>query len=629
MRANRNSVRNIVLVVLLGFHAKNINSQVQCSSFQDCNYAGCAGQGNKNTFGCCAVGGGIHQQQYGGSIVYTTWNSCYGKAGQTCIYYYDYGSSWGANYCDAKPCDTACTNGKYIDTCYCTSCSAGSFCNGTKYACPTGTFSGTTGMSTCTECPAGSYSLTGQSICSTCDSGSYSNTSRQSSCHLCPVNTYLPSRGGTSVSDCLTCPPDTLGTTVGQSAIETCTPCAQSCLPGQYKDCFCRTCPTGTFSTSNNETSCKICQSGTFNSITGATSMTYCNLCTAGSYSSSGSSVCLSCSRGTYNSIIGNSACINCNSGTFSSLQSMSVCDNCNAGSFSMNGSSFCTTCTIGKFALNPGSSVCTNCIGGTYSSTISTIQCQNCSAGSYSTTGASSCTICPYNTYASKSGQKLCDPCPAEHYLKKRGGTSSSDCVYCPGGTCLIGCNNYQDCQYDGCVGGCLCVLNGYGDSTMSLGGMSCNVCTIGNTFNYCSKPCSEFCPPGQYLSNCFCSSCPAKYYCPGGTGATSIACASGTYTSQTGSTECTQCRPGTYSTGSGSSECFACTTGTYNTLWGSNSTSDCKTCAAGYTSNIASTTCSICPVGTMATPGSTCNPCLQGKYNPSPGASICNQCT
>ena len=51
---------------------------------------------------------------------------------------------------------------------------------------------------------AGTYATSGSATCTSCVSGYYA-TASSSSCLACPVNTYLASPGGTSVSSCVAC----------------------------------------------------------------------------------------------------------------------------------------------------------------------------------------------------------------------------------------------------------------------------------------------------------------------------------------------------------------------------------------------------------------------------------------
>ena len=70
--------------------------------------------------------------------------------------------------------------------------------------CPTGTFSAYDGSSSCTDCPAGSYSdEQGSSSCTQCPTGTFSAYPASSSCTDCPFETYGYTEG---LSVCIECP---------------------------------------------------------------------------------------------------------------------------------------------------------------------------------------------------------------------------------------------------------------------------------------------------------------------------------------------------------------------------------------------------------------------------------------
>lgn len=83
----------------------------------------------------------------------------------------------------------------------------GTFLNtntGLCQACPVGTFKvGTSTVTSCTMCPAGSFSpTTGSANCSNCSAGSFSSSPGSSSCTPCPAGTYSTAVGASSSSTC-------------------------------------------------------------------------------------------------------------------------------------------------------------------------------------------------------------------------------------------------------------------------------------------------------------------------------------------------------------------------------------------------------------------------------------------
>ncbi len=98
--------------------------------------------------------------------------------------------------------------------------------------CPAGSYS-TLNSSTCTKCPAGTYSPTtsavSQDACIGCEAGSYSGASGASSsdtCMLCAVDEYSTVVGGASSAVCETCPTNS-HSPAGSQSISACV-----CDPG-------------------------------------------------------------------------------------------------------------------------------------------------------------------------------------------------------------------------------------------------------------------------------------------------------------------------------------------------------------------------------------------------------------
>ena len=72
--------------------------------------------------------------------------------------------------------------------------------------CPPGTYSATSGAVVCTQAPAGSYdSGTGNTSASLCAVGYYSSSPGSSACTPAPAGSYVPTSGSSSAT---LCPPE-------------------------------------------------------------------------------------------------------------------------------------------------------------------------------------------------------------------------------------------------------------------------------------------------------------------------------------------------------------------------------------------------------------------------------------
>jgi len=73
-------------------------------------------------------------------------------------------------------------------------------------------------------------------VCVPCEKGHYLYTSEaSSSCVPCPINTYNPSTGSTSLNSCLECPADLPSAAEGSASLESCAP-PPTCFVAKLKD---------------------------------------------------------------------------------------------------------------------------------------------------------------------------------------------------------------------------------------------------------------------------------------------------------------------------------------------------------------------------------------------------------
>ena len=111
---------------------------------------------------------------------------------------------------------------------------------------------------------------------------------------------------------------------------------------------------------------------------------------------------------------------------------------------------------------------------------------------------------------------------------------------------------------------------------------------------------------------------SCPAGYYCAGGTSA-KVACPAGKYTNSTESTACLFCPAGRYSSKSAVDTPYCpgvCSAGTYNSKIGQKENT-CELCPSGRFSGVAG-------LKRMAD----CSNCSAGRYSSVPGLTKNSEC-
>jgi hypothetical protein len=322
----------------------------------------------------------------------------------------------------------------------------------------------------------------------------------------------------------------------------------------------CTSCSPGLLAASNRSTFCSPCPAGQVQ-FGGA-----CSNCPAGSYAQLGAANCSLCPPGSY-ALSGQDRCSVCPAGTYSTslgASSNASCIMCGPGSYSLSdGSSSCNLCPSGSFSTVSGATFypCLDCIAGTYSSIPGSSLCTNCSGGFFSAiTGSTVCSPCQSGSYTANAGSTQCLPCA--------NGTTNA----------LVG------------QPGCMVCLPGQYPQTPTSG---CVLCSVGTTSLTGDLTCSPCVLPLVALSvgSARCSSCPFGL----------------TATNPAG--PCVPCTQQGYFV-DGAGQCQPCAAGSYSTALG------CQQCQQGLWSNLASSFCSLCPLGMIGTtpPSDLCNPCQAG---------------
>ena len=342
-------------------------------------------------------------------------------------------------------------NGFSIDTC--SQCPAG------KYSLGTGLFT-----AKCLPCPANSYSLAGASQC-TANVGYYMVMARRTvdpyvgsflvynnnlstavpalptSSSAAGVSVYVPTQVFSGCPRTTNCS-NTSFLHCSSFGPQVCCGKQTYFLEGVLHSSDCQQCPLGEVS-SGAGSSCRACAVGQY------IAFTTCTDCAQGSYSTNNyQSACTLCPAGTYSSVVraaSPSVCVPCPAGTYQP----------NAGAASRQ---TCEQCTTGKYQSNQGETLgCSMCAEGTYqplNSSATCIRCENpnawslqgataceckagytkvncaaCAAGSFKAeTGGGVCAVCPPNTFCPQAATSPM-PCPAP-LVSSPGSANTSDCV-------------------------------------------------------------------------------------------------------------------------------------------------------------------------------------------------------
>ncbi|XP_060901721.1 signal peptide, CUB and EGF-like domain-containing protein 3 [Labrus mixtus] len=253
-------------------------------------------------------------------------------------------------------------------------------------------------------CPEGKYFS--HQICLECSPGHFC-PGNVSAPHRCPVGTFNPYTGRSSISDCKPCFP---GLISSEDRVDcslcpagfTCDPTLGTlslCPPGQHSPegvLQCLTCPVDSICTSGFPLKCGPGKEP-------SADQTVCNECSPGFYSTMCTIQCLQCPEGSYCPDSGMSQPLPCPPG-WSSTPAQTHCLSCNDTS-SLCGEAVAPRCSQPVHR----SSQTITCRPGTYKDTKEESACVGCPVGYYCVGGAA--VPCPAGTYGPKEGlQRLTD---------------------------------------------------------------------------------------------------------------------------------------------------------------------------------------------------------------------------
>ncbi len=266
---------------------------------------------------------------------------------------------------------------------YQTICPFGTFCiNGQKYQCQIGTYSNSTGLTSCISCDSGSVtSLIGSTSCTICGVGTYTLINIQSEaqyCQSCEIGKYQDLSGKTFCNLCA------IGKYQNLQSQTFCYDCADK---QKYSDMAgstsCKTCIYGMVSMNNSR--CEIyppCKAGFYpnNNFT-------CQPCPYNTISGENYTQCISCRDGTYSLKLGSTTCSICeqngllcmngisyveqgywtiyneNDGTLQ-LYKCRTNDDCLLQIWSMNTTNIPSSCPSDRYQ-DPSNILCSNCESG------------------------------------------------------------------------------------------------------------------------------------------------------------------------------------------------------------------------------------------------------------------------
>ena len=462
----------------------------------------------------------------------------------------------------------------------------------------------------CAGCPDGKVSNAAHSACEFCSPGAYASVDH-SNCTLCELGKVRST--GISCSDCP-------APNVVNDARTTCGRCAAGEQPNV------------------NRTRCNPCQGTTYSTIG------LCDVCASPMVVDDTKQRCSACGPGKEPNNDRN-GCVDCSGTTFSTFGI--ACLDCAEPSVVDTGRTACSSCSAGK-GPNPTRDGCDDCENSTFSTFGAACSdcpdpsivdaghttCVSCSAGKGPNSNRTGCVDCEGNFY---SVFGWCQEClPPNQVATGRSGCLSPS--LCAAGTM---------CPTTSCVDADQCIPCGTGE--VSISGGQCGACTeLGKVANGDHSFCQS-CLPGSApridRSACFdcmqsnysslgiqCSRCPAPNIVNDGhTTCTACAAGNGPNVNHTGCVGCTgttfsstgvacvECAPGKLPN-PGYSNCDSCNAGRYRS-----SGPDCMSCQVGKLPNDEQSACEDCVGNRVPNLEQTaCEACLPGE-SPSANKTHC----
>lgn len=236
-------------------------------------------------------------------------------------------------------------------------------------------------------CPIGTFSETGEEPCTECEAGTFTVTTGSTVCTDCPPGRFQPIRGE---STCLSCVPGTFAANEGST---TCTFCEAGTFAATAESTICNNCPGG--AATNNLPGANACIDTTADECDpGKYKAGVCTDCPAGTSAPGGQDFCVACSAGQFASEAGRSVCLSCSDGfATEGAIGMTECYACLAGTAAEEGDESCSACAEGSFSSEDEAAVCSECEADTFAAATGSTVCAECESGFKSDAGAAVCT--------------------------------------------------------------------------------------------------------------------------------------------------------------------------------------------------------------------------------------------
>ena len=479
-------------------------------------------------------------------------------------------------------------------------------CSKGQYATSTGT--DTSKKATCGPCPSGRFS-------------GVSGLKSADECNRCATGRYGASSGLTRADQCTACPSGKHGKSDGSASLaDGC----EDCEPGRgYQD-------------QEAQVACKpdVCAEGLYAAIGGTRSSH--GILYPQAADGKAKTQCASCPKGRYSGVRGlihKDGCNKCPIGRYGTKTGQTKSDEC-------------TNCPTGRRGIADGQvsveAGCELCKAGySFQNEEGQVSCKisTCSEGKYATAGSSTsastaadvakpadCSLCPGGKYSSKTGlgkKEECADCPNGRWGATEGATTLDACVICRGGTfsntsgattarCSGLCppGKYSDDAADKCS---FCPSGRWGatEGAKTLDGcMLCRGGTYSNTPGATTAQCSGLCPSGKYSDDGYaqCTDCGQGKYQLKSRQSFCVSCLTKMTTLGEGSTTCV-CEKESYM--NGNNTCVACPDDiTCNTVGSTLSTVEIK--AGSWRPNNKSDEIYTCPLRDSCLGGNSSDRCV-----------------